>query len=133
MLFRSLDIALGQSVRLRRKDLRMSQQVLADAIGVSFQQVQKYERGTNRISFSRLVEIAHTLDCRVGDLVQNLDDPGAGAQKRMGDLAKLQIPGALELLEAYAAIKSVRLRQTVLELALSMTDKGMATPHANPA
>jgi transcriptional regulator with XRE-family HTH domain len=122
-----LDIALGQSVRLRRKDLRMSQQVLADAIGVSFQQVQKYERGTNRISFSRLVEIAHTLDCRVGDLIQNLDDPGTGAQKRMEDLSKLQIPGAIELLDAYAAIKSIRLRQTVLELAHSMVDKGPAS------
>ena len=50
-----LDVALGQSVRLRRRSLRMSQQALADAIGVSFQQVQKYERGTNLVSFSRLV------------------------------------------------------------------------------
>ena len=80
-----LDVALGQSVRLRRRALRMSQQALADAIGVSFQQVQKYERGTNRVSFSRLVEISHTLGCRVSDLVDDLDEDKGRSSERIGD------------------------------------------------
>ena len=125
-----LDVALGQSVRLRRRALRMSQQALADAIGVSFPQVQKYERGTNRVSFSRLVEISHTLGCRVSDLVDDLDEDKGRSSERIGDLSKLRLPGAVELLEAYSAINSTRLRRSVLELAQSMMANA---PAANKA
>ena len=59
----ALDIALGNRIRQRRKGLGVSQTTLAEAIGLTFQQVQKYERGFNRVSFSRLVDIAHALDC----------------------------------------------------------------------
>lgn len=52
----------------------MSQTALANAVGVTFQQIQKYERGFNRVSFSRLVDIAHALDCRVLDLIGDVDD-----------------------------------------------------------
>lgn len=122
-----LDVALGQSVRLRRRALRMSQQALADAIGVSFQQVQKYERGTNRVSFSRLVEIGHTLGCRVSDLVDDLDEDKGRSSERIADLSKLRLPGAVELLDAYSAISSPRLRRSVLELAQSMMANAPAT------
>ena len=50
-----MDIALGAAVRIRRRTLGISQEALAEQCGVSFQQVQKYENGANRISFSRLV------------------------------------------------------------------------------
>ena len=50
-------------------DPEVSQTALAEAIGVTFQQIQKYERGFNRVSFSRLVDIAHAFDCRVVDLI----------------------------------------------------------------
>jgi transcriptional regulator with XRE-family HTH domain len=68
------DVGLGGHIRTRRKALGMSQTDLAAAIGVTFQQIQKYEKGSNRISFSRLVNIAHALDCRVVDLVGDLDE-----------------------------------------------------------
>ncbi len=55
------DIALGDAVRLKRLDLGMSQSELGELIGVTFQQVQKYENGTNRVSGSRLVQMAHAL------------------------------------------------------------------------
>src|SRR5580704_11010674 len=78
-----LDIALGARVRLRRKELGLSQDQLARSIGITFQQVQKYEHGTNRISFSRLSEIAGALDCSVGDLIGNLDkSKSSGALSR---------------------------------------------------
>ncbi|MGB8601547.1 MAG: helix-turn-helix transcriptional regulator, partial [Rhizomicrobium sp.] len=63
-----LDIALGSRIRLRRRELGMSQEQLARQIGITFQQVQKYEHGANRVSFSRLVEIAQALRCGVVDL-----------------------------------------------------------------
>ncbi len=53
-----LDVALGLRIRQRRKSLGVSQTALADSIGLTFQQIQKYERGFNRVSFSRLVDIA---------------------------------------------------------------------------
>ncbi len=58
-----LDVALGCRIRLRRRELGLSQAHLARQLGITFQQVQKYERGTNRVSFSRFVEIAQALRC----------------------------------------------------------------------
>ena len=55
------DIDLGMRIRLRRIDLRMSQDQLGQALGITFQQVQKYERGMNRISFSRFLDICRAL------------------------------------------------------------------------
>jgi transcriptional regulator with XRE-family HTH domain len=71
-----LDIALGARIRIRRKTLGLSQDDLASQIGLTFQQIQKYERGANRVSFSRLVDIARTLKCRVQDLIGDLDVEG---------------------------------------------------------
>ena len=56
-----MDIALGAAVRIRRRTIGMSQEALAEQCGVSFQQIQKYENGANRISFSRLVQISRAL------------------------------------------------------------------------
>lgn len=60
-----VDIHVGSRVRLRRTLLGMSQEMLGDAIGLTFQQIQKYERGTNRISASRLYDLSRALDVPV--------------------------------------------------------------------
>jgi transcriptional regulator with XRE-family HTH domain len=96
-----MDIALGAAVRIRRKSLGISQEALAEQCGVSFQQVQKYENGTNRISFSRLLQIARALRCRVVDLLDVLDAPDRGNPSDLDLLARLRTPGAVELLNAY--------------------------------
>ena len=112
-----LDIALGSRVRLRRKELGLSQDQLARAVGITFQQVQKYEHGTNRISFSRLVEICEALECSVSDLIGNLDKTkSSGSFSRQ--VAYLTEPGASDLLEAYASIDSPKRRRAILNLAL---------------
>jgi transcriptional regulator with XRE-family HTH domain len=72
-----LDMALGRTIRRRRSLLGLSQEQLGASCGVSFQQIQKYENGANRVSFSRLVLIARALNCRVSDLVVAFDGPGA--------------------------------------------------------
>jgi len=96
--------------------LRLSQTALGEAIGVTFQQIQKYERGANRISFSRLVEIAQALGCRVLDLIGDLDDGGKPRQVLQKDTADLRQPGARQLLEAYAATPAP-MRKLILSLA----------------
>ena len=68
-----LDTALGARIRNRRKALGLSQSALGAALGLTFQQVQKYERGKNRVSFSKLVGTAHALNCTVSDLITGLD------------------------------------------------------------
>lgn len=96
-----MDIALGAAVRIRRRSLGISQEALAEQCGVSFQQIQKYENGANRISFSRLVQIARALQCRVVDLMDVLDAPDGGSVGDLDILSRMRTPGALELLAAF--------------------------------
>jgi transcriptional regulator with XRE-family HTH domain len=116
----ALDVAIGQRIREQRRSAGLSQASLADAIGVTFQQIQKYERGANRISFSRLAGVAVALGCRVSDLAEGLD--GAGAAEQVRGLNELVgVSGALELLEAYAAIDSLGLRKALIAHARSLS------------
>ena len=63
------DIALGERIRSRRNQIEMSQEDLAKYLAVSFQQIQKYEKGANRLSAGRLVQLADALQCSVSDLI----------------------------------------------------------------
>ena len=110
-----LDVALGMHIRLRRKELGLSQSGLANLVGVTFQQIQKYEVGTNRVSFSRLVEIAHALACKVTDLAFGLETSQPSARTKQ--IALLTAPGASELLEAYSRIESAKQRKMLRNLA----------------
>jgi transcriptional regulator with XRE-family HTH domain len=113
-----LDRALGDAIRLRRRDLNLSQHELAQACGISFQQIQKYEYGENRVSFSRLVQIAHALECRVADLTSALDqaDPAAAD---LHHLRLLTIGGATTLLNEYAQL-SPESRRLLIDLLSSL-------------
>ena len=63
------DTAIGERIRARRNQIEMSQESLGGALGVSFQQIQKYEKGVNRISSGRLIQVANALECSVTDLI----------------------------------------------------------------
>lgn len=115
-----VDIAIGARMRLRRKTLGMSQGILAERIGVSFQQVQKYERGANRVSGSTLVAVAGALDTSVGWLV---GEDGVIADVAQDLVQALSITGAVELLEAFAAIPKASARAALTALAQEMAGK----------
>lgn len=102
-----VDVAVGLRIRARRKALYMAQKQLADRIGVSFQQVQKYERGTNRVSASMLMKAASALSTRASAL--------------LGEDAEVGPPGAEELLSIYATLETRSARQTLLEIARLLT------------
>jgi transcriptional regulator with XRE-family HTH domain len=111
-----LDVALGSAVRELRKQRKLSQADLGNALGITFQQIQKYERGTNRISFSALVKIANALGCRTSDLVSSVD--GEAPPHASGKIGTgLYAEEALELLRLYTQIRSTELRRAVLNLA----------------
>ena len=114
-----IDVAVGHRIRVRRKWLGISQSTLADHLGVSFQQVQKYERGANRVSASMLVKIAQKLDTSVGELVGETAAP-------LGDeslFEKLAVPGADQLLEAFASVQQPAMRTAILNLTRSLIEE----------
>jgi transcriptional regulator with XRE-family HTH domain len=111
-----LDREVGARVRARRRELRMSQSKLGDQLGVTFQQVQKYERGVNRISASSLVLIAEALQCRPTDLL------GVDEGRPKIDWSKFHDNEANAALEAFAAIDNPRIRRSVLELIRTLSD-----------
>lgn len=128
-----MDIALGAAVRIRRRSLGISQEALAEQCGVSFQQIQKYENGANRISFSRLVQIARALQCRVVDLMDVLDAPDGGSAGDLDILSRMRTPGALELLSAFERL-SPETRSSLLGLMRTLAAEASApTPLRVPA
>ena len=116
-----LDVALGGRIRLRRRELGLSQNQLARQVGITFQQVQKYEYGTNRVSFSRLVGIAQALQCGTIDIVGDLVSSKASAVFSR-HIARLNEPGAADLLEAYSTIQSPKHRRAILNLAKQLAE-----------
>ena len=96
-----VDVAVGARIRLLRKLKGLSQQALAEAAGVTFQQIQKYERGANRVSASMLARIAETLRAPVAELFGD-DSEAASAVDEVAAL--LAQPGAIELLRAFSAL-----------------------------
>lgn len=114
-----IDVAVGHRIRVRRKWLGISQSTLAEHLGVSFQQVQKYERGANRVSASMLVRIAQKLDTSVGELVGETPGP----QSDEGLFEKLAVPGAVQLLEAFASVQQPALRTAILNLTRSLIEE----------
>ncbi|HEX3365905.1 helix-turn-helix domain-containing protein [Phenylobacterium sp.] len=118
----TLDVAIGASIRLRRRQAGLSQEVLAEKCGVSFQQVQKYENGANRVSFSRLVQIAHALGLRVSELVGDIDEAAGLSPAEATILTDLGVSGATDLLRDFASLSPIlrgRVRDLVREIAES--------------
>lgn len=74
------DLYVGTRIRLRRRTLKVSQEKLAERLGLTFQQIQKYERGANRVSASKLQEIACALETPVSYFFEGLPSAGAGAR-----------------------------------------------------
>ena len=121
-----VDIHVGARVRLRRIELGMSQEKLAAELGLTFQQVQKYERAANRISASRLYHIGKVLDVKVPFFYEGYSDAGSlsgfaepPAEAFQSDL--LQRRDTIELVNAFYAIDNPTLRRQLLDLA-----KGLA-------
>jgi transcriptional regulator with XRE-family HTH domain len=111
-----IDAAVGLRIRNIRKTLGLSQAALGVAVGVTFQQMQKYERAANRVSASKLVEIARTLKVRPRDLLADYDDDDGPTI----DLAAAS-PDALELMDAFAKIESPVLRRAALKLVRNLS------------
>jgi transcriptional regulator with XRE-family HTH domain len=105
-----IDIEVGRRIRLRRTEMGMSQTQLGDELGITFQQVQKYEKGVNRVGASRLVKISEVLKSSV----QFLTNQSAKDDSSFSEL--LVQPYAMDLLKAYTSIKDKKVRASLLRL-----------------
>lgn len=120
----AIDRKIGQRVRTRRLEISMSQERLAELLGVTFQQVQKYEKGVNRIAASRLFDISAALDMPVARFFEGLVGRGgvAEASKDYIDDA-LATPEGAQLMALFASIKSQKVRRRVVELVKALADE----------
>jgi transcriptional regulator with XRE-family HTH domain len=115
----AVDVQVGSRIRLLRQGAQMSQAMLAEHLGVTSQQVQKYEKGENRLGAGRLTKIAAVLDVPVSEL---LGDEGTGRNNRGGvdeapaPLKLLTAAGALRLLKAYARLDDGNQRRNIVAL-----------------
>ncbi len=110
-----VDRHVGLRIRMRRKEMGVSQERLADALGITFQQVQKYERGANRVSASKLWEIAGALKTPVGYFYDGLDG-GANGEAKNASQEFLASSEGLELVAAFPRIMEPAVRRKIVEL-----------------
>lgn len=129
-----IDKHVGSRVRMRRMMLAMSQEKLGDALGLTFQQVQKYEKGTNRIGASRLQQISHILKVPVAFFFEGA--PSSSVAEPLDDLAEAPSPAyvsdflatsdGLALTKAFMRIGDSKLRRRIVDLVeqIATNDKG---------
>ena len=117
-----VDVHVGKRVRHRRWLIGMTQQQLAEKVGIKFQQIQKYETGANRVSASRLWDIADALDVPVSFFFEGLEDEaGASAEQPSVPADLLGDKEALDLVRSYYAIPENQ-RKRLFELARVLSD-----------
>jgi transcriptional regulator with XRE-family HTH domain len=129
-----IDVHVGTRIRLRRTLLGMSQERLGDSLGLTFQQVQKYERGVNRVGASRLFDLSRVLDVPISFFFDDMPDSlaqsfGGAPNRRSGGLHDAMDPfgddtlnrrETLELVRAYYRITDPSVRKRVFDLIKSM-------------
>ncbi len=122
----AVDVHVGARIRMRRRFLGLNQTALASALGLTFQQVQKYERGANRVSASKLYDIARSLRVTISFFFEGLPDQvEAGEPDPTGQALHefLTTPEGLELAEVFPRIGDARMRRQLLEFARAIVDR----------
>ena len=124
-----IDVQVGTRVRLRRMLIGMSQEKLGEMLGLTFQQVQKYEKGVNRIGAGRLFQVAHILGVPIdyfyegvngmGEGAPGFAEPGGSSPPVMEFLSSGE---GLQLSLAFMKIKDPKVRKRVLDLVKSLSD-----------
>ena len=111
-----IDVHVGRRIRLRRLFLRINQESLARPLGLTFQQVQKYENGANRVSASRLAAMAEILGVSVSFFFDGLLPDGTVTPQEAEAQERMERPETIELVRLYFAIADERVRRQFLAL-----------------
>ena len=123
-----IDLHVGNRVRLRRKHMGLSQDKLGAHIGLTFQQVQKYERGANRISASKLFEISNLLKVPVEYFYEGYVESDVIDEHKLSESERhvhsfLMTTEGVELAQSFPLIRSPRRRRKILDLVRSLTEE----------
>lgn len=125
-----IDIHVGSRVRLRRTMLGMSQEKLGEHLGITFQQIQKYEKGANRIGASRLQEIARVLSTPISFFFEDAPGDGNRAHQGFGEAESsnyvvdfLSSSEGLQLNRAFVKIKDPKVRRKIVEMVKALADE----------
>jgi transcriptional regulator with XRE-family HTH domain len=123
----SVDLEVGHRIRLARLQCGMSQTDLADKIGVTFQQVQKYEKGTNRVGAGRLSQVAAALNRHITDFFDDTREPKTRADSPSAS-ALLSEPYVLRLVNAFGALTAVGTQRSIVHLVEAMAKSDTERP-----
>lgn len=124
-----IDVHVGGRVRLRRMLLGMSQEKLGERLGLTFQQIQKYEKGVNRIGASRLFDMARVLGVPIQFFYDEVPNGDSTEATGMADVSTEYVPDLIttregfELNKAFARIPDARVRRAVVELVRSLANE----------
>jgi len=121
-----VDVEVGHRIRIERLARGLSQTALANQLGVTFQQVQKYEKGVNRVGAGRLTKIAEVLGVPVGTFFSGkevLDSEALTVPGAASPLKLLTVSGAFRLLRAYAEIADSNLRRSIVDLVEQISER----------
>lgn len=123
-----IDVHVGSRVRLRRTMLGISQEKLGEHLGITFQQIQKYEKGANRIGASRLQEIARVLNTPVAFFFEDAPGTAAGAATGFAETESadyvvdfLSSTEGLQLNRAFVKIKDAKVRKKIIEMVRALS------------
>lgn len=129
---KAMDVHVGNRLRMRRSIIGWSQERLAEAVGLTFQQVQKYERGANRISASRLYDFSRVLDVDVSYFFEQYNEKQKPANFKYGfadsdqdeflDTGKWYDKETLELIRLYYSISDQKIRRNLVKMIQNMAD-----------
>ncbi len=136
-----VDVHVGSRVRYRRMIIGMSQEKLGEKMNLTFQQIQKYEKGTNRIGASRLFQLSKILEVPVGyffedafsSAAQNQAMPGMGEPEQEGYLLDfLNSREGLDLNKAFAKIQDPKVRRRVIDLVRALSEEKPEVKESQP-
>ena len=117
----TVDTYVGQRIRDKRNERGMSQTEVANAIGVTFQQVQKYERGTNRVGASRLFDLSRILSVPIQYFFAGLNNQSTPIEKEDDNVIHFMKPDTVELVEAYYKVENLQVRRQILSTIRSIS------------
>jgi len=120
----AIDVEVGKRIRFRRKQCGLSQSDIANVLGLTFQQIQKYENGGNRVSASRLATIAATLNVPLSYFFEGVDKPGDASDPTSDEFSKLFAPESMDLNRAFMRIEDHDRRRAVLRLIKGIAEMG---------
>ncbi|MCG7394246.1 helix-turn-helix transcriptional regulator [Microvirga sp. ACRRW] len=128
-----IDRQIGNKIRARRIALNISQEKLSDSLGLTFQQVQKYEKGTNRVSASRLLEISQILKVDIDYFFAGLVSDAnfdSGEDKELGRV--ISTTEGVRLIRAFAQVEDIQIQRKIVDLVeMILKIKGLADTRLN--